>query len=320
MNPQQREALEQRLGRMYVRQRLGIEQDKESRVFGQGINFFHLENWYSVHAWIRRLLKATGVYGRGRRNALRPRVVENHFTLTHLPKVFEGVTILQLSDLHLDMHRGLPEAIGEAVRNLEYDVCVLTGDYRAKTYGDFHPALEGLAYLVSCLRKPIYAVLGNHDSIRMVPGMEQLGIEVLLNESVVLERDGQKLFIAGVDDAHYYRADNLEKAGRDVPYDAASILLSHTPELYKHAAHGEFDIMLSGHTHGGQICLPGGRALMYNASCPDAFCRGAWRFHQLQGYTSVGAGVSIVDARFNCPPEVTLHRFYRAEGATTETQ
>jgi predicted MPP superfamily phosphohydrolase len=158
----------------------------------------------------------------------------------------------------------------------------------------------------------VYAVLGNHDTIRMVPGMEDLGIRVLLNESVPLERDGAAIHLAGIDDAHYYRVDNLHKAAHDIPHDGVSILLSHTPEPYRNAAHADFKLMLSGHTHGGQICLPGGIPLITDADCPRAYARGPWRYHDLIGYTSVGAGSSIVDVRLNCLPEITLHRLRRA--------
>ena len=101
--------------------------------------------------------------------------------------------------------------------------------------------------------------------------------------------------------------DNFEKAAQNIPPEALAILLSHSPEPYRLAAHTGFDLMLSGHTHGGQICLPGGVALMTNADCPRRFCRGAWRYHHMQGYTSLGSGSSVVGVRFNCPPEITLH-------------
>ena len=90
-----------------------------------------------------------------------------------------------------------------------------------------------------------------------------------------------------------------------------SILLSHTPEVYRQAAHAGFDLMLSGHTHGGQICLPGGVPLTLDSGC-RAIGAGAWRYDAMAGYTSVGAGSSIVPVRFNCPPEITLHRLHRS--------
>mgnify|MGYP000984614629 CR=1 FL=1 len=172
---------------------------------------------------------------------------------------------------------------------------------------DFDAAIAALAEVRPHLRGPVYAILGNHDSIRMVPGIEALDIDLLLNESVVLERDGARIHLAGIDDPHYYQVDNFDRASAAIPSEDVSILLSHSPETYRHAAHADFDLMLSGHTHGGQICLPGGIALMTNADCPRRFCRGAWRHHAMQGYTSTGSGASVVGVRYNCPPEITLH-------------
>ena len=87
-----------------------------------------------------------------------------------------------------------------------------------------------------------------------------------------------------------------------------SILLSHTPETYRQAADAGFNVMLCGHTHGGQICLPGGIPVLTLADSPRALARGPWRYREMVGYTSAGTGTSIVDVRLNCPPEVTLHR------------
>jgi hypothetical protein len=91
---------------------------------------------------------------------------------------------------------------------------------------------------------------------------------VLLNESVAIDRDNSSIYLVGVDDAHFYRADNIEKAVAAVPHDCVSVLLSHTPEIYRQAAHAGFNLMLSGHTHGGQICLPGGIPILLEADLP----------------------------------------------------
>jgi predicted MPP superfamily phosphohydrolase len=133
---------------------------------------------------------------------------------------------------------------------------VLTGDFRFRTFGPYTPALEALSRLRAHLRQPTYAVLGNHDTIRMVPGMEALDIRVLMNESVRIERANDALYLAGIDDAHYFRTHNFQRAAHDIPQEACAVLLSHTPEPYRHAAHAGFSLMLCGHTHGGQICLP----------------------------------------------------------------
>jgi uncharacterized protein len=95
--------------------------------------------------------------------------------------------------------------------NIEYDLCVLTGDYRAQTFGAYEPALAGMAQLCSALKGPIYGVLGNHDTIQMVPGLEDIGVQMLLNENHTIERGNQRIYLAGIDDAHFYRVDNIEK-------------------------------------------------------------------------------------------------------------
>jgi hypothetical protein len=92
--------LERRLGRLHARQRLGIEADHEAQIFGQGLNFFHIENWYSVHSVIRTALKLTGLYGRGTRNAERVRVRDNDVWSQRLPAKFDGFTLLHISDMH----------------------------------------------------------------------------------------------------------------------------------------------------------------------------------------------------------------------------
>ena len=208
-----------------------------------------------------------------------------------------------MSEAHL-------ERLIASVQGLAHDVCVLTGDFRFRTFGPYVPALQALARLRPHLGEAVYAVLGNHDTIRMVPGMEALGIGVLMNESVRIERSEAALTLVGIDDAHYYRTHNFHKAAADVAADACAILLSHTPEPYRHAAHADFSLMLSGHTHGGQICLPGGIPILTDSDAPRALARGPWQHHGMAGYTSVGCGSSIVDVRLNCPPEITLHRLH----------
>ncbi len=304
--------LAERVGRCHLDQRLGIEHDRESWVFGQGRSFFHIENWYSIHTLIRLALKLSLLHRRGLQNARRIEIRRNEFIFGHLPPAFDGFTLLHLSDLHLDAAADIPDALIDAIKGVgTYDACVLTGDYRVKTFGHYRPALEGMAKVLGALSGPVYGILGNHDSIRMAPGLEDLGINMLLNEAVAVERDGAAFWLAGIDDPHYYRADNLEKATDPIPEGAVSILLSHSPEMYRHAAYARFDAMLSGHTHGGQICLPGGIPVILNANAPRALCNGPWRYHGLQGYTSVGSGVCIVDVRLNCPPEITLHTLRR---------
>jgi uncharacterized protein len=299
--------LEARVGRLRARQRLGVETDHEAQVFGQGLNFFHIENSKLTAFLIEWTLKLTGLYWRGRANAGRVTLRRNRVVSSVLPAAFDGFTILHLSDLHCEMSERALQRVAELVGSLTYDVCVITGDFRGPTFGPCAASMDAVAALRPKLKGPVYAVLGNHDSVRMVLPLEKTDIRVLMNECVKIERDGASLHIAGVDDPHFYRADNLEKASDDIPPDDFSILLTHTPEIYRQAAHAGFNLLLSGHTHGGQICLPGGVPLTLDSVLPRRLGKGAWRHHGMHGYTSVGAGSSVVPVRFNCPPEVTLH-------------
>jgi hypothetical protein len=300
--------LEKRLGRLHSRLRLGIEADHEAQVFGQGINYFHIENLRLSHVAIRSCLKLTGLYGRGRRNAAQVELRRHDVISSRIPKAFDGFKILHLSDLHVEMSEAAMMRLAAILPNIEYDLCVLTGDYRAQTFGAYEPALAGMAPLCSALKRPIYGVLGNHDTIRMVPGLEDMGIQMLLNENQSIERNDQRIYPAGIDDAHFYRVDNIEKAATGIPFGDFSILLSHTPEVYQQASYADFSLLLSGHTHGGQICLPGRIPITLSSVLPRHMGSGPWKYRDMIGYTSVGAGSSVVPVRYNCPPEITLHR------------
>jgi predicted MPP superfamily phosphohydrolase len=304
-------ALEPRLGRLYLSQRLGLERDLEALRFDRSALLFHLKRWYRAPAVIHACVTLVGLRARGRQNARAIEVRTHEVVLPHLPEAFDGLTLLHLTDLHLDIDETFADLLAERLKPLAFDLCVLTGDYRFHTFGPFQPTLDGLERLSAVMSRPAYAVLGNHDSIRMVPAMERMGVRVLLNEWLPIERGGESIYLAGIDDANLYRMENFHRAADGIPPGAVSILLSHTPETYRHAAHAGFDLVLCGHTHGGQICLPGGVPILTGSRTPRRFARGSWRYHDMVGYTSVGAGCCVLDVRLNCPPEVTLHRLRR---------
>jgi uncharacterized protein len=173
--------LERRLGRRQVRLRMGMEREHEAQAFGQGLTFLHLENMPIMQAVIEIVLRGTGTYWRGHSNAAKVIVNRNAVHLPALPASFDGFTILHLSDLHADMSQDALQRAAELSNDLEYDLCVLTGDFRGRTHGDFVPTVEVIARLRQALRDDIYAVLGHHDSITMVPDLEALGIKFLLS-------------------------------------------------------------------------------------------------------------------------------------------
>ena len=203
------------------------------------------------------------------------------------------------------------EALNRRIQGLDYDLCVLTGDYRFRTFGHQEPALTAMRILRDAISSPVYAVLGNHDSIRMVPMIEAMEIRMLVNETVRLERGEAAIHLSGVDDPHYFRADDLAQASAGIPEEATSILLAHSPEVYgrQHARISTFCCAVT--LMEGRFAYPVGFRLFFNARCPRRYCAGAWRHEGLTGYTSSGAGSSVVDVRLNCPAEVVLHRFSR---------
>lgn len=302
-----------RIGAGHVERRLSIETDHEAQLFGQGLILFNIENWRKAPWIIRNALKLTGLYGRARRNADQVVVRRTTIACDKLPAAFDNFTILHLSDLHADISEGAMGRVLRMVGTLRYDICVLTGDYRGATYGPFESSLNAIRMLRSQLNGPLYGVLGNHDSIRMAPWLEAMGIRVLFNECETLSRGEDQIYLAGIDDAHFYRTDDIAMAAAQIPKDAFSILLSHTPEIYDRAAAAGFDLMFSGHTHGGQLCLPGGIPIKLEANLPRVMGAGLWRHAGMIGYTSVGAGTSILPVRLNCPPEITLHTLLRRQ-------
>jgi predicted MPP superfamily phosphohydrolase len=297
-----------RLGPLYARQRLGLEAEQEAKAAGRGRRLLRADGTQVRRSVIRAALSATGLYGRGRRNAAAIEVRHNSVRSPRLPRAFDGFTILHLSDLHADISEDAMARLIALLPGLRYDVAVVTGDFRGRTYGPFERAMDCMQQVRQHVRGLAFGVLGNHDSIRMVPALEAMGIRMLLNEAKLIARGGDEIHLAGVDDAHFFRLDNIERAGEAVPRDAFAVLLSHSPEIYRQAAHAGFDLMLSGHTHGGQICLPGGVPLTLSAKLPRRLGAGAWQWQGMAGYTSAGAGTCIVPVRLNCRPEITLHR------------
>jgi predicted MPP superfamily phosphohydrolase len=273
-----------------------------------GKGTFHFENLSWLRRLLNRLSRLAGLYGRGNRNILDIQVRNEAFAFENLPPAFDGFKILHMSDLHIDGLPGLTEAIKSRIQDLEYDLCLLTGDFRFEIYGPSHNVDHLMEDLLQAVHAPsgILGILGNHDFFETVPILESKGVKMLVNDATAIERDGQHIWFAGLDDPHYYGCDDLEAALAGVPDQAFKVLAVHTPELFREASRAGIDLYLCGHTHGGQICLPWIGPVLLNAHCPRRLTRGSWRQGRMQGYTSTGTGSSMVPVRFNCPPEITL--------------
>jgi uncharacterized protein len=300
-----------RLNRRYLEHRIGIEDDNEALNAERAKRSLAKGNLPSQRILLEWMLRLSGTQRLGAKNANNIKIRTNIIKSSRLPQDFNGFRILHLSDLHADISEPAMKRLSEVVRSGPYDICVMTGDYRGKTWGPYSETLDIMKEVSQALKGNVYAVLGNHDSIGMVPDLEKMGIQVLINENRVIQRGQANIHVAGIDDAHHFRLGDVDKVASVIPQAGFSILLSHTPEIYRHAADAKFDLMLSGHTHGGQICLPGGFPLRLDCAIPRKMGSGAWTYGPMAGYTSPGAGTSIVRARFNCYPEITFHQIER---------
>ncbi len=257
-------------------------------------------------------LRRTHLYDIGRRNARRIVVNRLDLPMAHLPAAFHGYTILHMTDLHLDFMPGMDAAIRDRIRHLEVDLCVLTGDYRARICGGFKNVLAPMQRVVDHIHAAdgIIATLGNHDTYQMAAPFERMGLTVLANETVAIERPGGRVLVTGLDDPYYYYTDQAMRALEETP-EAFKIALVHTPSLFDIAADNGYRLYLCGHTHGGQICLPGGRPVILHLRHGRHFYRGLWRYGQMVGYTGQGTGVVGIPIRFNTQSEITLLRLLR---------
>jgi predicted MPP superfamily phosphohydrolase len=246
------------------------------------------------------LLRLTPLQSRGIRNALDLQLTELEFALKGLPAAFDGYRILHVSDSHLDILPPIADAAAAMLDGLEVDLLALTGDVQGLPRNPFSQSVEPLARVLSGVRvrDRRLAVLGNHDPAEMVEALEPLGFETLINRTVTLQRDGAALHVTGLDDVHSFYSPAARRA-LDAPHDGFRIALIHSSEMADYAAAAGCRLYLSGHTHGGQICLPGGRVIFSQlVRCRHA-AAGVWRQGNMVGYTSPGLGVSPPMVRFN---------------------
>ncbi len=259
-----------------------------------------------------RLLKLTPFYRVGLKNA--QRIVLNTVDLyfPDLPRAFHGYRILHMTDLHLNLIPGLAEAVCAQIKGRTFDLCVLTGDYRDRTSGGVKDILGPLGKIVNTVKSKdgILATLGNHDSYLMTGYFEQMGITMLINQTVPINRDGDRIQVTGLDDPYYYYTDQCVVALEESA-PGFKIALVHAPSMYNVAADNGYGLYLCGHTHGGQICLPGGKPIILHLHYGRKYYRGLWQYGRMKGYTGQGTGTVGIPIRFNTQSEITELRLYR---------
>jgi hypothetical protein len=263
---------------------------------------------------------AAVVGGVGFAESDRPQVTRIDIRLPGLPHEFDGFTIAQLSDFHYeDRFSVVPIRKGvELVNGLHPDLIVLTGDFVTVPLGDYHrstasrfaknsgPCAEVLGKLQAPAGK--FAVLGNHDGSSdpsyVVHALQGHGIPVLMNRSLPLERGKARIWLAGIDDVLEGRPD-LAAALRPIPAGEVTILLAHEPDFADEVAFAPVDLQLAGHSHGGQIWIPGIGA-PWLPQLARKYPRGLYQIGKLILYTNLGLGTIRMPVRINCPPEVTF--------------
>lgn len=237
-------------------------------------------------------------------------VTRLNIPLRHLPPAFDGLTIAQLSDMHLGAWMTVErmERVAEYVNDLQPDVIALTGDFvhllRAPSRDDLIRSLGTLR-----AKAHIVGVLGNHDhrrgASRVSAYVREAGVTLLVNEHITLTRGADTLYIAGVDDI-WFRQHDLARALDGIPPESAVVLLAHEPDFADEAAATRrVGLQLSGHTHGGQIRLPfiGAPVLPWLGQKYDA---GLFWVDGMALYVNRGIGMTPPYVRINCRPEVTL--------------
>ena len=226
--------------------------------------------------------------------------------LNRLPRAFDGFRVVQLSDVHhgpFSNEEQIERAV-ETANRLQPDIIALTGDYISKERHYAAPCAEMLGKLKA--RHGVYAVLGNHDHWTDAALITDLfraeGITVLINEGMRFEKNGAAFWLAGVDDSMVGLEDiSLALAG--ARKDEMKLLLAHNPIILRRAVRASVDLVLSGHTHGGQVAIGGER----NATRPrKRLLKGLWRQGSTQIYVNRGLGTVVLPIRYGCPPEISL--------------
>lgn len=239
-------------------------------------------------------------------------------SLPNLPDAFRGFTIAQLSDFHYAEYTEafFIRRVVERVNTLKPDMVALTGDFITNGFWSAEDTVRfagECAEILSRIESPLrYAALGNHDCAvkpymqAVIDSLETHRIPVLQNRHVPIERGTARFWLAGTGDA-LVRDFALEQALPPPPVrdGDALILLAHEPDVLPLVATHNVDLMLSGHTHGGQVRLPFLPA-MFLPELGQHYIEGLYRLGPTQLYVNRGVGTVNLPFRFNCPPEITL--------------
>ncbi len=238
----------------------------------------------------------------------RPVVERITIRMPGLGQAWQGFRIVQISDLHLEPMRDpvLLSGVVDTINGLKPDLVALTGDFVTHDASD----IAELSAPLAALKAPagVFACAGNHDVWTGVSKVSRPlmghGITFLNNAGRGLVRQNETLWIAGLDSVWGGRP-LIREAVKARPADAATIMLMHEPDYADTLAMMQTSMLqLSGHTHGGQVCLPGGHPLRL-PSWGRKYAKGLFQVGRMQLYVNRGIGCTDVPVRFACPPEIT---------------
>jgi uncharacterized protein len=242
-----------------------------------------------------------------------------------LPASFEGFTILHLSDLHEKRFGTGAEDLVRLIRHERFDIVAMTGDFVVGDDPVLTPALELISGIRSVADAPFYSVCGNHDWMlergnELNERLASAGVRVISNRSAAIDRGRERLWILGVDDPVTHR-DRLHQALRGTDRDRPRLLLSHSPHPFHQAVENGVDLMLAGHTHGGQVRLPLiGATFVPSMGFFPRFDYGMFRSRKTSLIVSGGLGESGLPIRFNIRPEVSLVTLVGSRGPRSAPQ
>ncbi|HEX2911811.1 MAG TPA: metallophosphoesterase [Chloroflexia bacterium] len=275
----------------------------------------------------RRFLAESAVIGAFSLNAfyLEPRnieLIEREVRLPELPPAFDGLKIAQISDIHVDPFTPAEDIAGmvQQVNALKPDLTFVTGDFISRGTYYFEEAARTLGALRDGTRLGLYGVSGNHDHWsdgddlgRLEPDLKKYGLPLLRNTATRIELRGDSLWLMGTDDSSTHnenldrtlRAAGFSDATAATRYEGTKILLTHNPSFTREAVKAAPDLILSGHTHGGQVYIPLIEDVVVSPIFP--YYRGYYKIgDRTQLFVNRGAGVVGPPMRFMARPEILL--------------
>jgi len=243
------------------------------------------------------------------------RITRRRVAVPMLPEPFAGTTVALVADIHHGPYFGIGfvRSVVDSTNELGADIVALGGDYVYREPKYIEPCIAELAKLRA--RLGVYAVLGNHDHWESAPrtraALEKAGIAELDNTGVWLRSSGARLRLCGVDDL-WTGTQDLAAALGDCGGDEAAILLSHNPDYAEGIRDERVRLVLSGHTHGGQVNIPFIGPPVVPSDYGAKYARGLVRAPHTQVYISRGLGTIAPPVRFNCRSEIVVIELARA--------